>query len=312
VNEDSSPGVEGFWLQAFLKNKFLRETLIVGDRDEEALRYLRDVRCTLLDNVESYELSFEFAGNPFFEEQVLRKIYNYDEDRQAVGIEGQSIAWKDGMDLTDGGKQTFFTWITAPVKVPSAADIKGLGKVGRKELQEQLEEELDQGMTLKDYVIPHAVMWVTKEDREESSEDSSTGASDDERSELSDGAEEDMELNSYEPLLARSHQAPDRAEGEQAPKSTNKIDRKAASIQARKSALKQAWGPRDDAAVKSPEAGIVKVPECKVTEKPEKRSTFAFPQAKKKGNKTGADGAEPAEPEVGDEDPEESYMDAYD
>lgn len=105
--------------QAFMNHRFVR-SMLVGERDIEALgcahischrrrrrsrrrpearcptRYLRDVRCSLLEPVNSYALELEFAPNPFFEDRVLRREYHYSAEsgRRPYHLVGHTIAWK--------------------------------------------------------------------------------------------------------------------------------------------------------------------------------------------------------------------------
>ena len=60
------------------------------------IRYLRDVRCSLLEPVNSYALELEFAPNPFFEDSVLRREYHYSAEsgRRPHHLVGHAIAWK--------------------------------------------------------------------------------------------------------------------------------------------------------------------------------------------------------------------------
>lgn len=178
----------------------VREVLIVGDKDQEALSFLRDISCKLLEDARSFQFDFEFGENPFFENTLLTKKYMIDEDGDPVGAEGCDIEWKSGKNLTvklkkkkRGGKNrpaitktepcdTFFKWFSPP-QIPGSDDEDELDEAQQEELEELLEEDFDLGMTFKDKIIPHAVMWFTGEaqdsDEESSDEEDEEGSDDD-------------------------------------------------------------------------------------------------------------------------------------
>jgi len=202
-NEDASAGIENFWMQVFANCTFIRDTMLIGEKDDQALAYLRDVRCKLLEDARSFKFEFEFAENPFFEDAVLTKSYNLDEDGDPIGAEGCEIAWKQGKNLTvklkkkkKAGKkgpaitktepcETFFAWFSPP-QIPDEEEEEEMDEQAQEELEEALEEDFDQGMTLKDKIIPHAVMWFVgeaedsdEEESEDEEEDSDEDESDD-------------------------------------------------------------------------------------------------------------------------------------
>jgi len=95
-------GIPEFWLSA-MKNSSLAET--ITDRDEEALKYLTDIRMEYLDRP-GFRLIFEFAENEFFNNKTISKTYYYQEENGYGGdfiydhAEGDKIDWKSGKDLT--------------------------------------------------------------------------------------------------------------------------------------------------------------------------------------------------------------------
>ena len=204
VKEDGTPAIDNFWLQVFANCSFIRDTMLVGEKDDQALAYLRDVRCLLLEDCRSFKFEFEFAENPFFADPILTKEYRLDEDGDPIGAEGYEINWKQGKNLTvklkkkkKAGKkgpaitkteacETFFNWF-APPKVPDEEDCEDMDEEAQEELEEAIEEDFDQGMTLKDKIIPHAVMWFVgeAEDSDESSDE------DDEEDSEEDSDDED-------------------------------------------------------------------------------------------------------------------------
>jgi len=221
VGEDAAcTTIENFWCQAMSNSALLREMLILGERDTEALGYLLDVSCQLLEDARSYMFKFEFAENPFFENKVLTKKYFLDEDGDPCSAEGCEINWKAGKNLTvkikkkkRGGKgrpaitksepcETFFNWFTPPEPEDSEDD---LDEDVAEELSERIETDFDIGMCLKDKIIPHAIMWYTGE-----AEDSDDEEDDEESDEESDSDEDGPPVQEGLPQVA-----PPGAEGQQ-------------------------------------------------------------------------------------------------
>jgi hypothetical protein len=52
--------------------------LVIGfqitDRDEGALKYLKDIKWCRIDNPKGFKIDFYFDTNPFFKNSVVRKI----------------------------------------------------------------------------------------------------------------------------------------------------------------------------------------------------------------------------------------------
>jgi len=99
----SEKGVPEFWLTA-MKNMIAVADLITS-KDEEALKYLTDIRLSYLD-VPGFRLEFEFRENDFFTDKVLTKSYFYQQQAGYGGdfiydhAEGYDIHWNEGKDLT--------------------------------------------------------------------------------------------------------------------------------------------------------------------------------------------------------------------
>ncbi len=102
-------GVPGFWLQALKNYAYLQELAenwcSIQERDEGALAYLVDVRCSR-DDDKCHVLEFEFRENPYFTNKVLTKSYFMSDDDMGLGesnfsrAEGTTIEWKPKQDLT--------------------------------------------------------------------------------------------------------------------------------------------------------------------------------------------------------------------
>lgn len=95
-------GIPEFWLSA-MKNSSLAET--ITDQDEEALKWITDIRMEYLDRP-GFRLIFEFAENEFFTNKTITKTYYYQEENGYGGdfiydhAEGDKIDWKAGKDMT--------------------------------------------------------------------------------------------------------------------------------------------------------------------------------------------------------------------
>ncbi|ONK59304.1 uncharacterized protein A4U43_C08F5070 [Asparagus officinalis] len=80
--EDKAPegkGVPDFWLTAMKTNEVLAEE--IQERDEAALKYLKDIKWCKIDDPKGFKLEFFFDTNPFFKNSVLTKTYHMiDED----------------------------------------------------------------------------------------------------------------------------------------------------------------------------------------------------------------------------------------
>ena len=100
-------GIPNFWLTALSNHTGISE--LITERDEEALKYLVDVRVEYLESGKpGFKLLFEFAegAKEFFENKTLGKTYYYQEEVGSLGdfvydhAEGTEIKWKTGKDLT--------------------------------------------------------------------------------------------------------------------------------------------------------------------------------------------------------------------
>lgn len=173
-------GVPEFWLTAMKNNEVLVEE--ITERDEGALKYLKDIKWCRIDDPKGFKLEFFFDTNPYFKNTVLSKIYHMiDEDEpileKAIGTE---IEWYPGKCLTQkllkkkpkkGSKnakpitktedcESFFNFFNPP-QVPE--DDEELDEDTAEELQNQMENDYDIGSTIRDKIIPHAVSWFTGE-----------------------------------------------------------------------------------------------------------------------------------------------------
>ncbi|CAA0821137.1 Unknown protein [Striga hermonthica] len=178
ANKDK--GVPDFWLTAMKTNEILAEE--ISERDEEALKFLKDIKWSRIDDPKGFKLEFFFDTNPFFKNTVLTKTYHMvDEDEpileKAIGTQ---IEWYPGKCLTQkilkkkpkkGVKnakpitktekcESFFNFFSPP-EVPE--DEEDIDEDEAEELQNLMEQDYDIGSTIRDKIIPHAVSWFTGE-----------------------------------------------------------------------------------------------------------------------------------------------------
>lgn len=201
-NADANADVKGipeFWLSAMKNQVSLAE--MITDRDEEALKYLTDIRMEYLDRP-GFRLIFEFAENEFFTNKQLTKTYYYQEESGYGGdfiydhAEGDTIKWNSGKDLTvkvESKKQR-----NKSTSIPSAeedheaanghADTKQTRVVKKTvptesffnffsppkppsdedednedDVEERLELDYQLGEDIKEKIIPRAIDWFTGE-----------------------------------------------------------------------------------------------------------------------------------------------------
>ena len=56
----------------------------ISERDEEALKYLKDIKWYRIDNPKGFKLEFFFDTNPFFKNTVLTKTYHMIDDDEPI------------------------------------------------------------------------------------------------------------------------------------------------------------------------------------------------------------------------------------
>ncbi|XP_023634200.1 nucleosome assembly protein 1;1 isoform X2 [Capsella rubella] len=173
-------GIPNFWLTALKNNDVTSEE--VTERDEGALKYLKDIKWCKIEEPKGFKLEFLFDSNPYFKNTVLTKAYHMiDEDEplleKAMGTE---IDWYPGKCLTQkilkkkpkkGSKNakpitktedcaSFFNFFSPP-QVPD--EDEDIDEERAEDLQNLMEQDYDIGSTIRDKIIPHAVSWFTGE-----------------------------------------------------------------------------------------------------------------------------------------------------
>ncbi|KAJ8643444.1 hypothetical protein MRB53_005192 [Persea americana] len=208
-------GVPDFWLTAMKTNEVLADE--ISERDEGALKYLKDIKWCRIDDPKGFKLDFFFDPNPYFKNSVLTKTYHMIDDdepilEKAIGTE---IEWFPGKCLTQkllkkkprkGSKnakpitktedcESFFNFFNPP-QVPEDDD--DIDEETAEQLQNHMEQDYDIGSTIRDKIIPHAVSWFTGEavqgeDFEDLGEDDDEDEDGDEDDDEEEEEEEDDE-----------------------------------------------------------------------------------------------------------------------
>jgi len=191
-------GIPDFWLTVFQN---ANESLLSGlfePIDEAVFKYLEDVTLSLPPENKSFTLVFHFAQNPYFENTELTKEYEmkhtYDPEDpldfdgpEMFRSKGCKINWKAGKNTTvkvikqkvkqkgkgKGGpkfvtknekRDSFFNFFSPP-KVPE--DDEDIDDV----LQAMITEDFDIGYSIKEKLIPRAVLYYTGEALEDDSDE---------------------------------------------------------------------------------------------------------------------------------------------
>eukprot|EP00250_Pteridium_aquilinum_P035572 c9673_g1_i1 orf=228-1361(+) len=213
AKKDEEKGVPEFWLSAMKTNETL--AMQITERDEEALKFLKDIKWCKIDDPKGFKLEFLFDTNPFFKNTLLTKTYHMIEEdepilERAIGTE---IEWHPGKNLTQkvlrkkpkkGAKnakpvtktetcESFFNFFSPP-QVPE--DHEDIDQDTAEQLQDVMEQDYDIGSTIRDKIIPHAVSWFTGEalqgeDFEDVDDDESGDMEDDDEDEDEDEEDED-------------------------------------------------------------------------------------------------------------------------
>ncbi|PKA58995.1 hypothetical protein AXF42_Ash001088 [Apostasia shenzhenica] len=209
ANEDK--GVPEFWLTAMKTNEVLSQE--IHERDEDALKYLRDIKWSKTEDPKGFKLEFFFNANPYFKNSVLIKTYHMIDDDEPILEKaiGSEIGWFPGKCLTQkvlkkkpkkgakGSKpvtkteicESFFNFFSPP-QVPEEDD--EIDEETAEQLQDQMEQDYDIGSTIRDKIIPHAVSWFTGEAVRDEFEDIGDEDDDGEEDEEEDDENEEDEV----------------------------------------------------------------------------------------------------------------------
>ncbi|OAY53160.1 nucleosome assembly protein 1;4 isoform X2 [Manihot esculenta] len=220
-------GVPDFWLTAMKTNEVVGEE--ITERDEGALKFLKDIKWYRIDDPEGFKLEFYFDTNPYFKNSVLTKTYHMidDDDPILEKTIGTEIEWYPGKCLTKkvlkkkpkkGLKNakpitkiencaSFFNFFSSP-NIPEEDD--DLDDDAVEEIQDRMEQDYNIGTTIRDKIIPHAVSWFTGEavddddlDVEEDDDDDDGDVDEDEDGNEDDDDEEEEEEDNDEGKRSR-------------------------------------------------------------------------------------------------------------
>ncbi|XP_022754876.1 nucleosome assembly protein 1;3-like isoform X4 [Durio zibethinus] len=233
-------GVPDFWLTAMKNNDVLSDE--ITERDEGALKYLKDIKWHRIEEHKGFKLEFYFDTNPYFKNTILTKTYHMIDENdpileKAIGTE---IEWYPGKCLTQkllkkkpkkGSKnakpitktedcESFFNFFNPP-QVPD--DDEDIDEDTAEGLQNQMEQDYDIGSTLRDKIIPHAVSWFTGDaiqgdevEIEDDDEDDDDGDEDeDDEEEEDDDEDEDEEEEEEETKTKKKKSGRAQGDGQQ-------------------------------------------------------------------------------------------------
>ncbi|XP_022754877.1 nucleosome assembly protein 1;3-like isoform X5 [Durio zibethinus] len=224
-------GVPDFWLTAMKNNDVLSDE--ITERDEGALKYLKDIKWHRIEEHKGFKLEFYFDTNPYFKNTILTKTYHMIDENdpileKAIGTE---IEWYPGKCLTQkllkkkpkkGSKnakpitktedcESFFNFFNPP-QVPD--DDEDIDEDTAEGLQNQMEQDYDIGSTLRDKIIPHAVSWFTGDaiqgdevEIEDDDEDDDDGDEDEDDEEEEDDDEDEDEEEEEEETKTKKKQS---------------------------------------------------------------------------------------------------------
>jgi len=217
-NEQEIKGIPDFWLTALKHSDFSE---MITEKDEEALRFLKEIKWKPLEEQQaSFVLEFYFRENPFFDNTLLAKTYHLlEKDGGSIvfdKFEATDIKWKPGKNLTvkkvtkhQGGKRggrrgnRGQSPKTITVEEPCESFFNffhgdDLEDAEDEQREMMLEEDYEVGLTLKEEIIPNAILWFTGEaeaadddeddddDEEEDDDDDNEDDEDDEENEDDD------------------------------------------------------------------------------------------------------------------------------
>jgi nucleosome assembly protein 1-like 1 len=107
TEQTKTVGIPGFWVKAMMNHPVVEQ--IITERDLPALEFLKDVKSESLTETNGFRLEFIFAMNPFFENDVLTKVYDVSEgptgDAMLKNIVGTEIKWHAGQNLCEKKKK---------------------------------------------------------------------------------------------------------------------------------------------------------------------------------------------------------------
>eukprot|EP01026_Neomeris_dumetosa_P028149 TRINITY_DN2282_c0_g1_i1.p1 TRINITY_DN2282_c0_g1~~TRINITY_DN2282_c0_g1_i1.p1 ORF type:complete len:327 (+),score=74.05 TRINITY_DN2282_c0_g1_i1:117-1097(+) len=183
--EEGDGGIPNFWLNALTKSFVVGQ--IVQERDLPLLAYLTNISVRMLEEKDEngFELLFEFGENSYFDNKELVKTY-YMADLECTILKmakGTKIDWKDGKDITKKMMRrkvkpgqvvtgpltkvvqadSFFNFFDPP---PIPEDAESVAVEHLQEIQLTLEADYEVGATIREKIVPMAVLYYTGEARQ--------------------------------------------------------------------------------------------------------------------------------------------------
>ncbi|KNC97515.1 histone chaperone NAP1 [Spizellomyces punctatus DAOM BR117] len=163
------PGIPEFWLTAFKNQPTIAD--LITDRDEDALKTLKDIKVGYLDNNPGFKLEFIFDENEYFTDSILTKTYFLENSPDAAygmiflhySPSGCVLMAVNRDNKTRTVKktvpaETFFQFFNPP-KGP--VDDEEADDEELHELDAKLEADYEVGEIVKEKLIPRAIDWFT-------------------------------------------------------------------------------------------------------------------------------------------------------
>ncbi|XP_050104161.1 NAP1-related protein 2-like isoform X2 [Malus sylvestris] len=93
--------IPDFWLTSLMSHPVLCD--ILSEEDQKIFKYLNSIDVVDFkdDKMLGYSVTFNFNGNPYFEDTKLTKTFTFI-DGETTKIIGTPIKWKEGMGLANG------------------------------------------------------------------------------------------------------------------------------------------------------------------------------------------------------------------
>jgi len=189
TEEDAVTGIPQFWIQVMSHQEDVAAT--ISEQDVDCLAFLRNIECIDDEDGKGFTLKFQFAPNPFFENDVLTKRYQVpnllssgnNSEPILQNVQGTNITWKHAdLCLThqtttkkQKGKgqhagqlrtvlkqervESFFHWFDPPT-MPSLEDMT---EETAANLEVAFDMDYEVAQAFRTIVVPQAVLLYTGE-----------------------------------------------------------------------------------------------------------------------------------------------------
>jgi len=188
---DKIVGCPQFWVCAMSQEETVAETL--SEEDVDAMEYLSDVKCDSFADGCGFTLSFHFAPNPYFTNDVLTKTYTIpnlltEDDPLLDKVEGCEIVWNKGKSLTQkevtkkqrskGGKKAGqIRTVTKMERIESFFHFfspltlsENMDEEEAEAMEEAFDRDYDLAQAFRIHLIPDAIAWFTGEANDDGEE----------------------------------------------------------------------------------------------------------------------------------------------